>query len=324
MIPVLFKIGPITVGSYGVMLAIAFLTCLYLLRKEFQRAGYPVDWAYSILFAAAIGGIIGARLYFIIEHFGEFIRDPLQLIFSGDGGSVGMGHVYLNNGLLDAHRTGGIERAIDWFLARRNLPDRIFNNRAKKMIRNIRRQSLVQEMSELADIAPGRDFYLFLIRNDQRRHLHDYWEHIDLFGIEFLMPFYDSNLLELIASAPIDPFIGHHFYYEWLDLFPGNAKSVPWQAYPGHVPCPIPDDDEYMSQWENYQNIQPIRKKRSFHNFKQIFTSNSLPDHLIKRHYIYAAIAAHALKVRDVNYIFDIICRLHQDLSCCSSTELVI
>lgn len=85
MIPVLFKIGPFTVGSYGVMMAVAFLTCLFLLRRELQKNNFTGEWAYSIVFAAAVGGIVGARLYYIIEHFEAFVQDPLDMIFSGGG-----------------------------------------------------------------------------------------------------------------------------------------------------------------------------------------------------------------------------------------------
>ncbi len=85
MYPYLFKIGPFQAGSYGLMMAIAFLTTMYLLRRELRQHGYDGDWAYTAMFAAAIGGIVGARLYFILEHIPEFKADPLGMIFSGSG-----------------------------------------------------------------------------------------------------------------------------------------------------------------------------------------------------------------------------------------------
>lgn len=85
MYPYLFKIGPLQVGSYGVMMVIAFLTTAWLLKKELIRHGYDGDWAYTVIFAAAVGGIVGARLYFILEHIPEFKMDPLGMIFSGSG-----------------------------------------------------------------------------------------------------------------------------------------------------------------------------------------------------------------------------------------------
>jgi phosphatidylglycerol---prolipoprotein diacylglyceryl transferase len=85
MFPVLLKIGPITIGSYGLMLAIAFLTTLWLLKREFEHNNFPGEWAYSVIMAAAIGGIVGARLYFILEHVGEFLKSPVSMTFSGSG-----------------------------------------------------------------------------------------------------------------------------------------------------------------------------------------------------------------------------------------------
>ncbi|MEJ2637769.1 MAG: prolipoprotein diacylglyceryl transferase, partial [Calditrichia bacterium] len=49
------------------------------------RNKFDGDWAYSIVIWAAIGGIVGARLYFIFEHTGEFLQNPLGMIFSGSG-----------------------------------------------------------------------------------------------------------------------------------------------------------------------------------------------------------------------------------------------
>jgi len=85
MIPILFKIGPIKIGSYGVMVAVAFLTCAWLLRKELMRKKYDPDWANTIVVVAIISGIIGARVYFILEYFNDFLADPLGMIFSGSG-----------------------------------------------------------------------------------------------------------------------------------------------------------------------------------------------------------------------------------------------
>ncbi|HDL17562.1 MAG TPA: prolipoprotein diacylglyceryl transferase [Bacteroidetes bacterium] len=85
MIPILFKLGPFKVGSYGLMLVLAFLSCLWFLTREFKRNGYESDWAFSVVTWAAIGGIVGARVYFIIEHLHEFFLDPLGMIFTGSG-----------------------------------------------------------------------------------------------------------------------------------------------------------------------------------------------------------------------------------------------
>jgi phosphatidylglycerol:prolipoprotein diacylglycerol transferase len=85
MFPILFEIGPIKIGGYGVMLALSFLTAAYIMRKEFQRKGFQPDWANTVVVLAAVTGIVGSRVYFIFEHFDDFLNDPLGLIFSGSG-----------------------------------------------------------------------------------------------------------------------------------------------------------------------------------------------------------------------------------------------
>src|SRR5439155_1266079 len=42
----------------------------------------------------------------------------------------------------------------------------------------------------------------------------------------------------------------HQFYVKWLDLFPAAVTSVPWQSYPGHVPCPLPIPPGLHYQWQ--------------------------------------------------------------------------
>ena len=85
MIPILFEIGPFRVGSFGLMMVIAFLICVYFIQREFKKSGFQPEWAVNIVFVGALCGIVGARLYFILEYFSEFLRDPLSMLLSGSG-----------------------------------------------------------------------------------------------------------------------------------------------------------------------------------------------------------------------------------------------
>ncbi|MFQ6114345.1 MAG: prolipoprotein diacylglyceryl transferase [bacterium] len=85
MIPELFKIGPITINSFGVMAMLAFLIPTLLLRKELARKGLDPDIANGIAVAAMIGGFLGARIYFIAERWDQFLADPADMIFTGAG-----------------------------------------------------------------------------------------------------------------------------------------------------------------------------------------------------------------------------------------------
>jgi len=69
MYPELLSIGPITISSFGAMIVIAFLTVNYLLKKEFIKYGYNPEYADDMVFRAAFGGILGAKIYFLIENY---------------------------------------------------------------------------------------------------------------------------------------------------------------------------------------------------------------------------------------------------------------
>jgi phosphatidylglycerol:prolipoprotein diacylglycerol transferase len=78
------SIGPLTLQTFGLMFALAFIVGGLLVYRRFQELGKPGDWAYEGVFAALIGGIIGARLYWLIENIDS--SDGLfETLFSGSG-----------------------------------------------------------------------------------------------------------------------------------------------------------------------------------------------------------------------------------------------
>src|ERR687891_2670939 len=89
-------IGPITLQTFGIMFALAFVAAGALVGKRLDELGKPVDWAYELVFVALVGGIVGSRLDFVIENYDDVKDDLLGNIFSGTGlvwygGAVGGG-----------------------------------------------------------------------------------------------------------------------------------------------------------------------------------------------------------------------------------------
>jgi phosphatidylglycerol:prolipoprotein diacylglycerol transferase len=78
-------IGPLTLQSFGLMFALAFLAAGALIGKRLGEIGKPVDWAYEIGFAALIGGIVGSRVYFLVQNWDSVKDDLLGNVFSGSG-----------------------------------------------------------------------------------------------------------------------------------------------------------------------------------------------------------------------------------------------
>ncbi|MGE5216046.1 MAG: prolipoprotein diacylglyceryl transferase [Chloroflexota bacterium] len=85
MYPILFKFGPITIYSFGVFMALAALSAAWVVHAELKRLGYDPDLASTMIFAAAVGGLVGARLLFIVEEWSNFLAAPLSFIFTGAG-----------------------------------------------------------------------------------------------------------------------------------------------------------------------------------------------------------------------------------------------
>ena len=94
MFPVIYDFGEINlfgfsfnpvINSYGFMLMTAFYSCYYFLSKDLKRLNYRPSLAGDIIFAAAVGGIVGSRIYFLLENFDQFIQDPFGMLFSGGG-----------------------------------------------------------------------------------------------------------------------------------------------------------------------------------------------------------------------------------------------
>jgi phosphatidylglycerol:prolipoprotein diacylglycerol transferase len=85
MYPVFFSIGPLTIYSLGVLWALAAFVAAWIVRLELKRYGYDPEIAASVVTAAAIGGLLGARLLFILEEWESFTQAPFDFIFSGAG-----------------------------------------------------------------------------------------------------------------------------------------------------------------------------------------------------------------------------------------------
>ena len=85
MYPILFQFGPFTIYSFGTLMALAALSAGWIVCLELQRNRYNPELASTLIFAAAIGGLLGARVLFLFEEWESFVRSPWDFIFSGAG-----------------------------------------------------------------------------------------------------------------------------------------------------------------------------------------------------------------------------------------------
>ena len=81
--PIAFTIGPLTIRWYGIMIAVAVALLLVITIREAKRLGITRD-IYSISFWGIIGGIVGARLAYVIYDWEHFVANPQDIIgFAG-------------------------------------------------------------------------------------------------------------------------------------------------------------------------------------------------------------------------------------------------
>jgi phosphatidylglycerol---prolipoprotein diacylglyceryl transferase len=79
------QLGPVTLQTFGIMFALGFIAAGAVLGRRLKELGKPSDWAYEVVIAALVGGIIGARVNFVIENYDDVNGDLLGNIFSGSG-----------------------------------------------------------------------------------------------------------------------------------------------------------------------------------------------------------------------------------------------
>ncbi len=85
MYPILFEIGPLTIYTLGVFWALGALAGAWIVSLELKRYGYDSAVAGNVVVAAALGGLLGARLLFIFEEWNNFTKAPFDFLFSGAG-----------------------------------------------------------------------------------------------------------------------------------------------------------------------------------------------------------------------------------------------
>jgi phosphatidylglycerol:prolipoprotein diacylglycerol transferase len=76
--PVLFHIGGFTMNSFGVMIALAFIAAGFVAHWQFKKRGVRPDFIYPLLIAAVIGGLLGAKIHYLIIHPDEWPRNMLS------------------------------------------------------------------------------------------------------------------------------------------------------------------------------------------------------------------------------------------------------
>lgn len=95
MHPVLIRFGPITIHTYGFLIAVGFLVALWLAAIQAKREGIPAGKIMDLGFYILIAAIIGSRLFFVLVNAAHYIHHPLDIFKLWEGGLVFYGGILL-------------------------------------------------------------------------------------------------------------------------------------------------------------------------------------------------------------------------------------
>jgi phosphatidylglycerol:prolipoprotein diacylglycerol transferase len=88
MHPELFKIGPLTIHTYGVLVAAGFLLGLALAVRQARKEGIPPEKIVDLGFYILLSALIGSRLFYILINASHYIKNPIDIFKIWEGGLV--------------------------------------------------------------------------------------------------------------------------------------------------------------------------------------------------------------------------------------------
>jgi len=89
------EFGPYTLHTYGVLVAIGFLTALAVVMRGARREGLATEPVLDLAFVAVLTAIVGSRLLYVAFNLGDYLADPLRIFKVWEGGLVFHGGLLL-------------------------------------------------------------------------------------------------------------------------------------------------------------------------------------------------------------------------------------
>lgn len=173
-----------------------------------------------------------------------------QAVWTGDDGSISIGLVYLRRNLLNQINTLDAEQVSNFLCnAARVLPPRMFKRNCFDELRRLAVEGASQFLIGLGDLDHSAKYYCFLMLNRVARMFDEHYETAHLHRIFRCMPFLDTRTIEPVLSADLPAASEHRLYFDFSREVSKQILAIPWQAYPGHEPCPLPLP-EGKNQWE--------------------------------------------------------------------------
>ncbi len=100
MFPTLFKFGPLSIHSYGVLLAFSFLLGIKLASVRAEKAGLDPKRIADLVFYMLLPALLGARLLYVFLNFSQYRDNLWSIVNPFQGGEIGIGGLVLHGGLV--------------------------------------------------------------------------------------------------------------------------------------------------------------------------------------------------------------------------------
>jgi asparagine synthase (glutamine-hydrolysing) len=241
------------------------------------------------------------------DHYRRVERP--RMLWSGNGGSVCIGMVYTNPDIVEACLHNDAEQLIDAYLKQQYayLPRHIIMSADHYQQRL--KANLLQSMESYRGLPMLKAWQLFLWEHDQHHHLAAPYENIDLYRLEFHLPFFAKSVLEAMFAMPAEAALFHRLYMKWLNKSYPQAVQSPWQAYPGHEACPIPIS--MTSQWD-LGTPAATRRRLLRNSWQSVLRGDS---RIFKRHMLAVSCLAEVLGLRDVTHQLRLVTKLNHWLT---------
>lgn len=91
MCPVLFKFHSLTIYSYGFLVALGVLAVFCLTVSRAKASGFSGDTVSDLIVLLFVAGVIGARFFYVLQHFEEYRHVPVKVFSIQEGGLVWYG-----------------------------------------------------------------------------------------------------------------------------------------------------------------------------------------------------------------------------------------
>ena len=88
MYPILFKIGSLSIYTYGFFIAVSFIVGILLAKYEAGRLGEDQEKIMDLCFYVLVAAIVCSRLFYVWVNPDIFLSDPLEVFRIWNGGLV--------------------------------------------------------------------------------------------------------------------------------------------------------------------------------------------------------------------------------------------